>query len=84
MDDDNPPEDDTDGDYHFHSIAAIFAEGAFPKIRENDTIIVDPGTYEGNITIGVKGVTLKASQGRELTKFLGSITITAKDVQVIG
>lgn len=83
VDDDNPVEDDTDGDYHFHSLKAVF-EQPFPGVGENDLIVVDPGTYEGNITIGVKGVVLKASEGRDLTKFTGSITITGKEVQVIG
>ena len=88
VDDDNPVGDDMDGDYHFHSIQAIFDTlndpKAFPKIGENDRILVDPGTYVGNITISVKGVVLESTEGRDLTKFEGSITISAKDVKVIG
>lgn len=86
VDDDNPESDDFDGDYHFNSLAAVFdsSNSAFPSVGENDLIIVDPGTYNGSITISVKGVILKAPEGRDLTKFVGQITITAKDVQVIG
>lgn len=103
VDDDNPPSDDCDGDFHFHSIAAVFATlsnpNVFPKLDENDTVVVDPGNYSTAVTyaagecqdivgsaieISKKGVILKAPEGRDLTKFAGQIIITAKEVKVIG
>lgn len=103
VDDDNSPSDDCDGDFHFHSIAAVFATlnnpNAFPKLDENDTIVVDPGNYSTSVTyaagecqdinatsidISKKGVVLEAPEGRDLTKFAGQIIISAKEVRVIG
>src|SRR3990172_5764723 len=57
IDDDSPPEEDFDGDYHFHSIRAALEQ--FPHPQEGDALFIAPGVYEGDLLLqGVDHLTL--------------------------
>ncbi len=78
----NPPEDDADGDRHFRTLAAALTQ--FPRPGENDTVLVAPGRYTGDLVIDVEGLTLKATGAAEGTVIAGSVSIQAERVQLLG
>ncbi|HBN85906.1 MAG TPA: hypothetical protein DDZ89_18930, partial [Clostridiales bacterium] len=57
---------------------------AIEAAKEGDTIVVDSGTYTENITMKVKGVTLKTAEGAEKTLLNGEIIANADNITVEG
>lgn len=78
IDDDSPPEEDFDGDYHFHSIRAALEQ--FPHPQEGDTLFIAPGVYEGDLLLQVEGLSLQATGPAEQTVVAGRIVVAAKRV----
>lgn len=78
----NPPEDDFDGDYHFHSITAALTQ--FPNPDEDESIKLAPGTYTESIILNVEGLTLEATGELDQTVLQGQITIDAKRIELSG
>jgi len=76
----NPPEDDADGDRHFRTLAAALIQ--FPRPGENDTVLVAPGRYTGDLVIDVEGLTLRATGAAEGTVIAGSVSIRAERVRL--
>ncbi len=80
----NPPDANRPCDFHFQTIKAALTKCP-NELVDNVTIIVDPGIYnEGALSVTVKGLQLKSSDGPERTKILGSIEIQAKGVLIQG
>jgi|GEM_PF-3967715 len=82
VDEANPPQDDGDGDYHFHSLAAALAQ--FPSPQEGDTLLLGPGIYEGDFTLSVERLTIKATSGAEQTTIKGSLSVEVEGVRLSG
>ncbi len=78
----NSPDDDFDGDYHFHSLSAALSE--FPNPKEDETIKLAPGVYNESIVLDVEGLTLEATGELDQTIIQGQITLAAKRIHVTG
>ena len=81
IDDDSPPEEDFDGDYHFHSIRAALEQ--FPHPQEGDALFIAPGVYEGDLLLQVEGLSLQAIGPAEQTIVVGRIVVAAKRVTLV-
>lgn len=82
VDENNPPEDDTDGDHHFHSLVALLNQRS--GLQRGDTVLLAPGRYLGDLVIAVEGVTIQATEGAQRTQVVGNIQVTAEGVRLEG
>jgi len=78
----NNPDDDFDGDYHFHSLTAALTQ--FPNPGEDETIKLAPGMYNESIILNVEGLTLEATGELDQTAIQGQVTLAAKRVHIEG
>jgi len=80
----NPPAEDEDCNDHFRTLSAALSTDQCP-LQEFATVVVDPGIYEeGNLTVDVKGLTLRSSGSAERTKIQGCFAINAKKAHMEG
>jgi len=75
-----PPEEDRDGDRHFRTLQAALLSPLAPY----DIVLVDPGSYEGDLEIDVEGVVLRSSGGPHRTTLAGKLIIRAPNVRIEG
>ena len=80
----NPPAEDEDCNDHFRTLSAALDTEQCP-LQEFATVVVDPGIYEeGDLTVDVKGVTIRSSGSAQRTKIQGCFTINAKKAHLDG
>lgn len=75
------PEEDQDRDHHFKTLTAALKS---PFLGAYDTIIVEPGRYEGDLKITVEGLKIRSSRGAPQTIIAGRIDIRAQDTLIEG
>jgi len=82
VDANNPPEDDVDRDFHFHSLGAALRQ--FPNPQQDDTLLVAPGRYaEGeDIVLDIEGLKLRGSDPGRQTLIEGTFVVAGKRVQL--
>lgn len=76
------PDEDRDGDRHFRTLQAAL-QGP-PVLNAYDTILVEPGRYEGDLEIQTEGLILRSTGGASQTVIAGRITIRARNVRLEG
>ena len=80
----NPSAEDEDCNNHFRTLSAALDTEQCP-LQEFATIVVDPGIYEeGEMTVDVKGLTVRSSGSAERTKINGCFAINAKKAHLDG
>lgn len=79
-----PESENSDGDFHFNTLKAALDPEHTPHIKQNDLVILKPGTYRETVDINVPGVTVRSQQGQGQTFWVGGLSISAKQVWLEG
>ncbi len=75
-------DEDRDGDHHFKTLQAAL-QGP-PALNAYDTILIEPGRYEGDLEIQTEGLILRSTGGAHQTVIAGRLSIRARNVRIEG
>jgi parallel beta-helix repeat protein len=76
------PDEDRDGDRHFKTLQAALQGPPAPNAY--DTILIEPGRYEGDLQIQTEGLILRSTGGASQTVLAGRVFIRARKVLLEG
>lgn len=73
-------DEDRDGDRHFKTLLAALQS----DLNAYDTVLVEPGRYEGDLEIRTEGLILRSTGGASQTVIAGRIALRARSVRLEG